>query len=123
MRSILVVYCFPTLHFPRLDLLENGVLHPGPPVVGAVRIPHLSGMSISSYTSVLWEAFKSPHSKAWLRQETFLSHQCLLGTECNAPSGYGEAFYFRKLEPWRENLPVQVVFGTVNTHMLEEGAD
>lgn len=45
----------------------------------------------------LLEAFQSQHSKRWFRQDTFLSLMRLRGMECNAPSGYAEAFYCRKL--------------------------
>ena len=43
------------------------------------------------------EAFQSQHSKRWFQPETFLSLMRLRGMECNAPSGYAEAFYCRKL--------------------------
>ncbi len=43
------------------------------------------------------EAFQSQHSKRWFQQDTFLSLMRLRGMECNAPSGYAEAFYCRKL--------------------------
>ena len=45
----------------------------------------------------IMEAFQSQHSKRWFRQDTFLSLMRLRGMECNAPSGYAEAFYCRKL--------------------------
>jgi LmbE family N-acetylglucosaminyl deacetylase len=45
----------------------------------------------------LMEAFKSQHSKHWFQESTFLSLLRLRGMECNAPSGYAEAFYCRKL--------------------------
>jgi LmbE family N-acetylglucosaminyl deacetylase len=45
----------------------------------------------------IMEAFQSQHSKRWFEQETFLSLMRLRGMECNAPSGYAEAFYCRKL--------------------------
>ena len=45
----------------------------------------------------LMEAFPSQHSKRWFREDTFLSLMRLRGMECNAPSGYAEAFYSRKL--------------------------
>lgn len=45
----------------------------------------------------IMEAFKSQHQKRWFQQETFLSLMRLRGMECNAPSGYAEAFYCRKL--------------------------
>jgi hypothetical protein len=43
------------------------------------------------------EAFQSQSSKAWFDRQTFLSLMRLRGMECNAPSGYAEAFYCRKL--------------------------
>lgn len=43
------------------------------------------------------DAFQSQHSKRWFQQDTFLSLMRLRGMECNAPSGYAEAFYCRKL--------------------------
>jgi LmbE family N-acetylglucosaminyl deacetylase len=45
----------------------------------------------------IMDAFQSQHSKPWFRQETFLSLMRLRGIECNAPSGYAEAFYCRKI--------------------------
>jgi LmbE family N-acetylglucosaminyl deacetylase len=45
----------------------------------------------------LMEAFQSQQSKRWFQPETFLSLMRLRGMECNAPSGYAEAFYCRKL--------------------------
>jgi LmbE family N-acetylglucosaminyl deacetylase len=45
----------------------------------------------------LEEAFQSQRSKRWFKEDTFLSLMRLRGMECNAPSGYAEAFYCRKL--------------------------
>jgi len=45
----------------------------------------------------LLDAFESQRSKRWFKKETFLSLMRLRGMECNAPSGYAEAFYSRKL--------------------------
>jgi LmbE family N-acetylglucosaminyl deacetylase len=45
----------------------------------------------------IMEAFPSQHSKRWFRVDTFISLMRLRGMECNAPSGYAEAFYCRKL--------------------------
>ena len=47
--------------------------------------------------SYIMDAFQSQHCKRWFQQETFLSLMRLRGMECNAPSGYAEAFYCRKL--------------------------
>lgn len=41
--------------------------------------------------------FQSQRCKHWFREETFLSLMRLRGMECNAPSGYAEGFYARKL--------------------------
>ena len=45
----------------------------------------------------IMDAFESQQHKQWFQQETFLSLMRLRGMECNAPSGYAEAFYCRKL--------------------------
>jgi LmbE family N-acetylglucosaminyl deacetylase len=41
--------------------------------------------------------FESQRSKPWFSSETFLGLMRLRGMESNAPSGYAEAFYSRKL--------------------------
>ncbi len=43
------------------------------------------------------DTFQSQRTKPWFQQDTFLSLMRLRGMECNAPSGYAEAFYCRKL--------------------------
>jgi LmbE family N-acetylglucosaminyl deacetylase len=43
------------------------------------------------------DSFESQRAKPWFREDTFLSLMRLRGMECNAPSGYAEAFYGRKL--------------------------
>jgi LmbE family N-acetylglucosaminyl deacetylase len=45
----------------------------------------------------LMETFESQRTKRWFEPETFRSLMRLRGMECNAPSGYAEAFYCRKL--------------------------
>ena len=45
----------------------------------------------------IMDAFPSQRRKQWFRQDTFLSLMRLRGMECNARSGYAEAFYCRKL--------------------------
>jgi LmbE family N-acetylglucosaminyl deacetylase len=42
-------------------------------------------------------AFQSQHVKRWFQGSTFFSLMRLRGMECNAPSGYAEAFYSRKM--------------------------
>jgi hypothetical protein len=43
------------------------------------------------------ETFQSQFGKRWFQPETFRSLMRLRGMECNASSGYAEAFYGRKL--------------------------
>lgn len=45
----------------------------------------------------IMDAFQSQHCKRWFQENTFLSLMRLRGMECNAPSGFAEAFYCRKL--------------------------
>jgi LmbE family N-acetylglucosaminyl deacetylase len=45
----------------------------------------------------LMDAFESQRSKKWFEESTFRSLMRLRGMECNAPSGYAEAYYCRKL--------------------------
>ena len=45
----------------------------------------------------LFAAFKSQRAKRWFERETFLGLMRIRGMECNAPSGYAEAFHCFKL--------------------------
>jgi LmbE family N-acetylglucosaminyl deacetylase len=45
----------------------------------------------------LMDAFPSQRVKRWFQEDTFISLMRLRGMECNAPSGYAEAFYCRKI--------------------------
>jgi LmbE family N-acetylglucosaminyl deacetylase len=45
----------------------------------------------------LHKAFESQRAKPWFDRETFLGLMRLRGMESNAPSGYAEAFYARKI--------------------------
>jgi len=45
---------------------------------------------------IVLESFDSQRDKRWFSRETFLGLMRLRGMECNAPSGYAEAFYCRK---------------------------
>jgi len=45
----------------------------------------------------LREAFESQRAKPWFEREMFLGLMRLRGMESNAPSGYAEAFYARKM--------------------------
>ena len=46
---------------------------------------------------LIMDTFRSQWDKRWFKRETFLSLMRLRGMECNASSGYAEAFYARKL--------------------------
>ncbi|MGO8756751.1 MAG: PIG-L deacetylase family protein [Terracidiphilus sp.] len=56
----------------------------------------LSAASYRKKIDVLMEAFQTQRSKRWFDESTFLGLMRLRGVECNAPSGYAEAFYSRK---------------------------
>jgi LmbE family N-acetylglucosaminyl deacetylase len=46
---------------------------------------------------LLLEHFPSQHDHRWFTRSTFEALMRLRGVECNAPSGYAEAFYARKV--------------------------
>ena len=46
---------------------------------------------------LIMDTFQSQSRKQWFQPETFLSLMRLRGMECNALSGYAEAFFCRKL--------------------------
>jgi LmbE family N-acetylglucosaminyl deacetylase len=58
---------------------------------------HLESALCEKKIEYIMAAFQSQHVKHWFRRDTFLSLMRLRGMECNAPSGYAEAFYGRKL--------------------------
>lgn len=62
----------------------------------SVFVP-LSKKTCEDKVRFLMDTFQSQNSKRWFQPETFLSLMRLRGMECNAPSGYAEAFYCRKL--------------------------
>jgi LmbE family N-acetylglucosaminyl deacetylase len=57
----------------------------------------LSERTVESKIELLMSAFRSQHQKRWFTPETFRALMRLRGIECNAPSGYAEAFFCRKL--------------------------
>ena len=61
-----------------------------------VFVPLEAGASQKKVDSIIG-TFQSQRSKRWFEPETFFSLMRLRGMECNAPSGYAEAFYCRKL--------------------------
>jgi len=46
---------------------------------------------------VIMDVFHSQRAKRWFRPDTFFSLMRLRGMECNAPQGYAEGFFCRKL--------------------------
>ena len=64
--------------------------------MASVFIPLPSGVC-EKKVHLIMDTFRSQFSKRWFQPETFLSLMRLRGMECNAPSGYAEAFYGRKL--------------------------
>lgn len=62
----------------------------------SVFVP-LAAATVRKKIDVLMKAFPTQQSKQWFTPETFQGLMRLRGIECNAPSGYAEAFYARKL--------------------------
>jgi LmbE family N-acetylglucosaminyl deacetylase len=61
----------------------------------AVFVP-LSRANAHRKVRLLMQGFGTQRSKRWFTEDTFLGLMRLRGVECNAPSGYAEAFYARK---------------------------
>jgi len=57
---------------------------------------HLDETTCQTKVSNLMDAFQSQHAKNWFEERTFRALMRLRGMECNAQSGYAEAFYCRK---------------------------
>jgi LmbE family N-acetylglucosaminyl deacetylase len=62
----------------------------------SVFVP-LSATTVRRKVDLLMRVFKTQHDKHWFTPDTFNALMRLRGVECNAPSGYAEAFYSRKL--------------------------
>lgn len=62
----------------------------------SVFVP-LRSTSLRRKLSVLMRVFKSQQSKQWFTPSTFEGLMRLRGIECNAASGFAEAFYSRKI--------------------------
>jgi LmbE family N-acetylglucosaminyl deacetylase len=62
----------------------------------SVFVP-LSASVVRRKVDLLMRVFETEHGKRWFTPETFKALMRLRGVECNAPSGYAEAFYSRKL--------------------------
>ena len=57
----------------------------------------LSKETAARKVSLILKHFASQSNRSWFRAETFESIMRLRGIECNAPDGFAEAFYARKL--------------------------
>jgi len=57
----------------------------------------LSKAAYENKVKYLMDAFATQRGKRWFQPETFLALMRLRGMECNAPTGYAEGFYARKL--------------------------
>lgn len=57
----------------------------------------LSTATVKRKVDLLMRCFGSQLPKQWFTPETFTGLMRLRGIECNAPAGYAEAFYVRKL--------------------------
>lgn len=68
---------------------------------GDLAVPNvyvaLTKAEIERKCEILMECFPSQRSRAWFTPETFQALARIRGIECNAPGGYAEAFYGRKL--------------------------
>lgn len=62
----------------------------------SVFVP-LQADTVQTKVDVLMEVFESQLSRQWFTPETFRGLMRLRGIECNAPEGFAEAFYSRKL--------------------------
>jgi LmbE family N-acetylglucosaminyl deacetylase len=60
-----------------------------------VFVPLATGLSQKKVQHIM-DSFPSQRTKRWFEESTFFSLMRLRGMECNAPSGYAEAFHCRK---------------------------
>lgn len=57
----------------------------------------LTREQLDQKTEILLDCFPSQGARAWFTRDTFEALARLRGVECNAPDGFAEAFYCRKL--------------------------
>lgn len=57
----------------------------------------LTSTAMDQKCELLMRCFPSQHSRTWFTPETFRGLARIRGIECNAPGGYAEAFYARKM--------------------------
>ena len=68
---------------------------------GDLSVPNgfspLTRAQLDVKTQVILECFESQRSRSWFTRSTFEAIARLRGIECNAPEGFAEAFYVRKM--------------------------
>jgi LmbE family N-acetylglucosaminyl deacetylase len=69
---------------------EGDLGHPG------LYVP-LTAEQVTTKVEVLMECFPSQRARAWFTPDLFRALMRLRGMECNAPSGFAEAFHARKV--------------------------
>jgi len=57
----------------------------------------LTRAQLDRKSEVILQCFESQRDKSWFTQSTFEAIARLRGIECNAPEGFAEAFYVRKM--------------------------
>ncbi len=57
----------------------------------------LARKTVSRKIETLMQVFGTQRSKRWFTEDTFSGLMRLRGVECNAPEGFAEAFYARKI--------------------------
>ncbi len=57
----------------------------------------LARKTVSRKIETLMQVFGTQRSKRWFTEDTFSALMRLRGVECNAPEGFAEAFYARKI--------------------------
>ncbi len=57
----------------------------------------LTRTELDEKNRILLDCFPSQRDRPWFTRETFAAIARLRGIECNAPEGYAEAFYARKI--------------------------
>jgi LmbE family N-acetylglucosaminyl deacetylase len=72
-----------------------------PKYEGDLGLPNLfvplSRAGVDAKLEMLMKCFPSQRQRAWFSEDLFRGHLRLRGVECNAPSGFAEALYARKL--------------------------
>lgn len=68
---------------------------------GDIAVPNtyvpLTRAQLERKCTMLMECFPSQHPRSWFTPDTFTALARIRGIECNAPEGFAEAFYARKI--------------------------